>query len=180
MQKHYPNDSRIGNLAKLSQATLLKYGSLPKRVNASELFDELLDYFPFFIAREYLDLLFDDLTISQDQETLEKVDFLMNNYIDKPLSYNHIINYVSQQILLARYNFFIKNKINMALEILIEAQERISKLKIENLNSKIDNELKRFKKERIKWENLDISIKERIEKSEFQKYIQQGLEMKMV
>ena len=81
--------------------------------------------------------------------------------------------------MLARYQFFIKDDIEIAFEILNEAKEKILPYKLERFNSQLDHEFMSFKNERNKWEKADFSVKERIQKSEFQKYIQEALNIKL-
>ena len=81
--------------------------------------------------------------------------------------------------MLARYQFFIKDDIGSAYDILNKAREKISPYKIDRYNSFIETELLNFKNNQSKWEKADFSVKERIEKSEFSKYIQDALNTKI-
>ena len=181
LHEQHPDDKTITNYTNYSEARVLKFGNFNKRAKASMMFEELMKIWPdnFDIVKEYLDLLFEDYSISEDQETMEKIDFLMKKVIELPLSINSIRSFVSQQIMLARYQFFIKDDIGSAFEILNEAKEKISPFKIHRYNSQLEHELMNFKNERTKWEKADYSVKERIEKSEFKKYIQEALKTKI-
>ena len=119
----HPEDNSIKNLFKSAEATLYKFGNLHKRGKSALIFEELLEIYPFRIdiAEEYLELLFDDFVISEDDETIDKIDYLMKNNINKPLPMYSLHNFVTQQITLARYQFYIKNNIEESFEILIEA-----------------------------------------------------------
>ena len=182
INEEYPDHVLIKNFAYYAEARLLKFGNVVKRAKSVRLFDELVKTWPknFDIVKEYLEFLIEDFLISEDQETIEKIDFLMKEVIDLPLSFNSINSYVSQQIILARYKFFIKDDVDSAFEILIEAKEKILPYKIEHRNSQLENELNNLRTERDKWERVDFSLKERMEKSDFKKYIQEAIKTKIV
>ncbi len=181
IKEQYPDDTTIRNYANFSEARIFKYGNFTKRAKSVMLFEELMKIWPhdYDIIKEYLELLFEEFLLSEDKETMGKIDFLMKKIIDLPLSINSIYSYVSQQIMLARYQFFIEDDISSAFDILDKAIEKISPYKIERFNSQLEQELMNFKNERTKWEKADYSVKERIRKSEFQKYIQDALNIKL-
>lgn len=178
----HPDNKTIQIFANYAEVMILKYGNITKRAKSIMLFEELLKIWPenIGIIKEYLELLFEDYLISEDQETLEKIDSLMKKVNKFPLYYKSINTFISQQIMLARYQFFIKDDIEIAFEILNEAKEKILPYKLERFNSQLDHEFMSFKNERNKWEKADFSVKERIHKSEFQKYIQDALNTKLV
>ena len=128
LNEHYPNDKTINNFTRYSEARLLKFGNLHKRAKSALIFEELINIYPinYDIVKEYLELLFEDFLISEDQETIEKIYFLMNKVYNFPLIFNSIFTFVFQQIIFARYQFFIKDNITSAFEILNEAKEKIS------------------------------------------------------
>ncbi len=177
----YPDNNTILNFVNFAEAMILKFGNVTKRAKSVMLFEELTKIWPgnFGVTEEYLEFLFEDYMISEDQETLDKINTLMESVNKFPLFYNSIGNFVTQQIMLARYQFFIKDDIETAFVILNKAKEKISPYKIERFNSQLEHELMNFKNERTKWEKTDISVKERIQKSEFQKYIQEALNIKL-
>jgi hypothetical protein len=88
-----------------------------------------------------------------------------------------IFGFISQQIFLAKYNYYIKGDPSLALDILNDAKERITTYKLDNLVNELDAEIQVLERELTKWDNVDISVKERIMKSEFDKYIQQALKI---
>ena len=181
LKEQYPDDTTIRNYANFSEARLLKFGNFTKRAKSVILFEDLMKIWPnnYDIVKEYLELLFEEFLLSEDQETMEKIDFLIKKIIDLPLSINSIRTFVSQQIMLARYQFFIEDDISSAFDILDKAIEKVSPYKIERYNSQLEQELMNFRNERTKWEKADFSVKERIKKSEFQKYIQEALNTKL-
>ena len=181
LHDQYSDNKTITNYTKVADARLLKYGNFTKRAKSVLLFEELIKIWPYNFdnVKEYLELLFEDFLLSEDKETIEKIDLLMKKVIELPLSINSINSYVLQQLTLARYQFFIKDDIEIAFKILNDAKEKISPYKIERYNSQIENEIINFKHDRTKWEKADYSIKERIMKSEFQKYIQEALNTKL-
>lgn len=67
-----------------------------------------------------------------------------------------IFAFISKHIFLAKYSFYIKRDPRVALKILNDAKDRIKTFKLDN---------------------LDISVKERIKQSEFNKYVQQALSL---
>ena len=125
----YPDDKTIRIFVNFAEAMILKYGNVTKRAKSVMLFEELVKIWPkanvAYIIKEYLELLFEDFLISEDQETLEKIDSLMKRVDKFPLFLNSINTFVSQQIMLARYQFFIKDDVETAFEILNESKEKI-------------------------------------------------------
>ena len=179
ISNQHPDDKTIKNNSIFSEACVLKYGNLNKRAKSVTMFEDLIKSYPydFTYAMEYLELLFEDFMISQDTETVEKIDLLMKTIVNIPLTVNSIYSYVYQQIVLARYQFYVKNNISLSFEILTRAKDELSKFNIENINLKLDVELERMKSDRNLWDKFDLSIKERIEKSELKKYILDSLEL---
>jgi hypothetical protein len=78
---------------------------------------------------------------------------------------------------LAKYNYYIKGDPELALEILNKAKSRVEMYKLENLVQELETEIQLLEKEITKWDNLDISVRDRIRTSEFSKYIQQAMEI---
>lgn len=182
VRDNYPDDQIIKNYTNFYEACILKYGNLKKRAKADEIFENLIKIYPYawnFVS-EYLELLFEDYLVSEDEETINKIDSLITKIYDISLSITSIDSFVQQQIILSKYQFFIKNDIPEAIELLNKARVKIAPYKLRFLNSKIENNLESFKQEREKWDKIDITIKERIEKSEFNKYIQDALKMKII
>ena len=182
LQELYPDDIIIKNYSKYYQACIFKYGNYSKKAKAGVIFEELIKIYPYQarIVSEYLELLFEDYLASEDEETIDKIDSLITKIYDIPFIITSIDSYVRQQIILSNYQFYIKNDIPEAIELLTKAREKIVPYKLEFLNSKIDRNLDSFKQQSEKWANVDISIKERIERSEFNKYIQEAQKMNIL
>ena len=110
-------------------------------------------------------------------DTINQIDELMVKISKVPLRNNPqaIFGFISQQIFLAKYNYYIKGDPSIALDILNDAIDRINTYKLDNLVNELDAEIHSLEKEFTKWENLDISVKDRINNSQFSKYIQQAL-----
>ena len=178
--EQYPDDKTIKNMTKYSEARLLKYGNITKQAKAVLLFEELMKIYPnnVDIVKEYLELLFDDFLKSEDQDTIDKIDALMKKVFSFPLFFSSITNFVHQQIIIAQYQYFIKNDIESAFKIINDANEKILPLNIEHYSSQLEHELINFKNNRSIWEKADYSVKERILKSEIDKYIQDGLRVR--
>lgn len=182
LYEQYPDDQTIKNYTKFYQACMFKYGNFSKRAKAGEIFEYLIKFDPntWSFVVEYLELLFEDYIVSEELETLNKIDLLITKIYNIPLNINSIDSFVYQQILLSKYHYYIKNNINYAIELLNKAKNIILPYQLGFLNSKLDINLEMFKQEREKWDKIDFSVKERIEKSEFDKYIQDALKMKIL
>ena len=190
LHERYPDDETIKNFSNFYQACIYKYGNLKKRVKAGDIFEELIkiypntvsisQYFQWHFVSEYLEILFEDYLVSEDEETITKIDSLITKIYEIPLTFTSIDSFVHQQLILSKYQFYIKGKINEAIELVTKAKEKIAPFKLGNLNSKLDSNLESFKQDRTKWDQIDISIKERIKQSEFDKYIQEAQSIKLL
>jgi len=179
LSKTFADNKTIVNYTQFAMANLFKYGNLKKRGKAVAIFEELIDLYPNNISMllEFLELLFEDVIVSEDQETLDQIELLMEKVNQIPLLHNiqAIPSFISQQIILAKYQYYIKGDISGALQIFHDAKEQILTYKLDNLVTVLETEIRVLETEITKWKNIDISVKERIQKSEFNKYIQQAL-----
>jgi tetratricopeptide (TPR) repeat protein len=179
--KNHPDHSVIVNYTKYVQAVLLKYGNMKKKVEAIMILEELFSTYPtdISIALELIELLFEDAVQSGDPDTIIQIDDLMLKIGQAPLRNNPhaVFAYLSQQVFLAKYNYYIKGDPELALEILNKAKSRVEMYKLENLVQELETEIQLLEKEITKWDNLDISVRDRIRTSEFSKYIQQAMEI---
>ncbi|MHA2100053.1 MAG: tetratricopeptide repeat protein [Candidatus Kariarchaeaceae archaeon] len=176
-----PDNKMIDNFTTYCQALILKYGNIRKKGEAINMLEKLLEIYPTNLTMSYelLELLFEDILVSEDPETIIQIDKLMDNIKEMPLRNNPqaVFGFVSQQIFLAKYNYFIKGDPNFALKILNSALDRIRAYKLEFLEHRLETEIQNLEKELTKWEDVDVSIKDRIKNSGFQKYIQEALKI---
>ena len=178
MSKTHSDNKTIVNYTKYAQALILKHGNFKKKGRAVDNLEELLEEYPndIEISLNLLELLFEDVIQSEDQDTINQIDALMVKIGNVPLRNNPqaVFSFISQQIFLAKYDYFIKGDLSLALDILNDAKDRINTYKLDNLVNELDAEIRVLEREITKWEHLDISVKERIKTSEFNKYIQQA------
>ncbi|MHA2031186.1 MAG: tetratricopeptide repeat protein, partial [Candidatus Kariarchaeaceae archaeon] len=179
LNKTHSDNKTIENYTNYAQALILKHGNVRKRVNAIDILEELIELNTSNIGFKLnlLELLFEDALLSEDQDTINQIDELMVDIRKIPLRHNPqaIFEFISQQIFLAKYNYFIKGNPSLALNILNDAKDRIGIYKLYNLVNELDAEIEVLEREITKWDNLDISIRDRIKNSEFSKYIQQAM-----
>ena len=179
LSKTHSDIKTIFNYSKYAQALILKHGNIRKRGSAIDILEELIEFYPNNIEfpLNLLELLFEDALLSEDQETIDQIDELMEIVNRIPLRNNPqaIFNFISQQIFLAKYIFYIKSDVSVALNILHNATDHVRNFKLSNLEKIIDAEIQILEKDIRKWENVDSSIKERIKASEFNKYIEDAL-----
>ena len=121
----YPDDPTIKNYTNFYQACIFKFGNFNKKARAADTFEEVIKFYPhnWSFVSEYLELLFDDYLVSEDEETISKIDLLITKiYLlitkiyDIPLTITSIDSFVEQQIILSKYQFYIKKEINEAIE----------------------------------------------------------------
>jgi tetratricopeptide (TPR) repeat protein len=177
----HSDDKTIVNYTNYAHSLILKNGNIRKKANAIDILEELIEFYPnnIEISLDLLELLFEDVIQSEDQDTINQIDELMLNIHQIPLRNNPqaIFDFISQQIFLAKYNYYIKGNPSLALDILNNAKDRINTYKLDNLVNELDAEIQVLEREITKWDNLDISVRDRIKKSEFNKYIQQALKI---
>lgn len=177
-EKHADNKTMV-NYTDYAQALIFKHGNIIKKGKAIMTLQELIEIYPNNIefSLNLLELLFEDYLMSEDQDTIKEIDELMEKIGKVPLRNNPeaISSFLSQQIFLAKYIYYIKGDISVALNILHNTADHLKKFKLSNLEEKLNAETLILENELTKWENVDITIKERIKASEFNKYIQQAL-----
>lgn len=175
----YPNNKNMINFVELAHALILKHGNIRKKAKAIDILEEQSENYPLNIAISFrlLELLFEDAVLTGDQQTIKQIDVLIARISIIPLRNNPlaVFSYVSQKIMVAKYNYYIKGDISSAIEILNSTKIHIEKYKLSNLSSYIEKELGILEKEITKWDNVNISVKERIKKSKFNKYVQEAL-----
>ena len=177
IQRQNKENSLIKFNTRLSQALILKHGSFKKKGQAVDKFRQLLreDMFPIQhmeVSMHLLDLLFENVTISEDEDIIEEIDKLMEQISEFSLSenVNTTFFYISQQILLARYQFYIKNNGSKAIEILTAAKEHMHGYKFHIQKETIGKELELFSR----------TIKDQMDEfnfSQFRTYLQDALDL---
>lgn len=167
----------------LSKALLLKRGNLRKKGEAINILETLLKKYPNNQAMllNLLELLFEDANAFGDQDTFNQIEDLMNKIETLPLRDNPqaVIEYVSQQIIVAKYVYFIKGEVSNAVSILNTAKDTIKEYKLDYLYIKLTKEIE-FLEDNVKqWDRLLVSaadVTQRIKQAEFEKYIQDAIE----
>ena len=181
LSKTQSDNKTIANYTNYAQALILKNGNFKKKGKAAAFFEELIEFYPNDIefSLNLLELLFKDVIQSEDQDTIDQIDELMVKINKIPLRNNPraIFDFISQQIFLAKYNYYIKGDPSLALDILNDAKDRLNTYKLDNLVNDLDAEIHGLERELTKWEHLDVSIKYRIKASEFSKYIQEAMKI---
>ncbi|MHA2100483.1 MAG: tetratricopeptide repeat protein [Candidatus Kariarchaeaceae archaeon] len=171
----------IVNYTNYARSLLLKHGNVRKRARAIDILEEMIEEYPkrIDIALNLLELLFEDVVQSEDQDTLNQINELMGRISNVPLRNNPLalIDFISQQIFLAKFDYYIKGKPSQALDILNDAKNHVESYKFANLTHSIDKEIDELEKELTKWENIDMSVKERIKQSKFDKFIADALKI---
>jgi hypothetical protein len=174
LAESYPKDLTITRLTKLAKAELLKLGGIKDRVKAIILFEELLEVYPHSLAikMDLVELYFEDLSRDSTGETKKLIDSHLDEIQKSPFMKNPatISEYSSYQILVAKYVYYLEGNINKALNILYDLQKRAEKLGLKPVESNISKEIITLEGETQKWKDIDLSIRERIEKSNIQSY----------
>ena len=117
------------------------------------------------------------MVTTENEETLSQIEGIITNIKEHPLGNNPlaITSYVNIQTYVARYIFYIQGDAESALNKFKELKTLLQRYKIENLNKIVEDEIKSMKDTLATWKNLDLSLKERIEKSNLQDYLQNAL-----
>jgi tetratricopeptide (TPR) repeat protein len=178
---NHSDNTIIVNFTKYCLALILKQGNLKKKGQATLMLEELLEIYPHNLEMSYelLELLFEDVLISDEPETINQIDNVIENIGKMGLRNNPqaLIGFVSQQIFLAKYKYYIKGDPSSALNILNNAKKSILPYKLDLLIDRLDTALMELERQYSKWDNLDLSLKDRIKTSEFKKYIQEALKI---
>ncbi|MHA2279153.1 MAG: hypothetical protein ACXAC2_25520, partial [Candidatus Kariarchaeaceae archaeon] len=181
LSKTHSEDKTIVNYTNYAHAIIMKYGNFKKKGKAVDILEELLEEYPnkIDISLNLLELLFEDVLQSEDQDTINQIDELMDRIAKVPLRNNPqaVFGFISQQVFSAKYYYYIKGDPSLALKILNDAKDRVITYKLDNLVNELDAEIHGMENELKKWDNVETSVKDRIKKSEFAMYIQQALEI---
>ncbi|MFW9780483.1 MAG: tetratricopeptide repeat protein [Candidatus Heimdallarchaeota archaeon] len=176
-----PDDPTITNYMKYAEALVYKYGTLRTKSQALDILEELVELYPdeIEISLNLMELLFEDLSLSGDQETIDQIDRLMLKVGQIPLRKNprSIFSFISQQIIQAKYHYYLQGDVTRALDLLLNANRRLETYNLPHLMKTLDQEITDLEKERKKWESADLSLKERMKTSEFKQYLQEALLM---
>ena len=177
----HPEIKLIEYLIDRSEALLLNNGTFKNKAQAMELFEKLLKHDPdnYTILINLLDLLFENLLISYDKLILEQMEELIQKIETLAIRITHttVFHFLSREILIARYYYYLKGDVNRAVATLTEVKEQMNKLGQVRFQNIIDQELTRLYQEKSKWEALDIPLREKIETSEFQIYLKDALDL---
>lgn len=173
-----PKNSLISNFTNFAKAQLLKHGNMRKKGKAVELLEQLLEIYPRNqeMILNLLELLFEDANAFGDSETISQIDALMEKINNLPLrgKPQAVIEFVSQQIIIAKYTYYIKGDVTLAINILNTTKEDVSIYKLAHLITKIDQEISSLENNVKKWNKLLESaddVNNRIKQADFQKYI---------
>jgi hypothetical protein len=179
LSKSNPEDVTILHHTNYANSLILRHGNIRKKGKAIDLLEELVDLYPNNIGMSLnlLDLLFEDVLQSEDHDTIAQIDELMEGMSRIPMRNNpqSIYDYISKQVILAKYKYYIKSDPNSALEILNDAISIAIKSKLDNVINELQAEIQVFENELTKWEKVDRSYKDRVKASEFNKYIDEAL-----
>jgi tetratricopeptide (TPR) repeat protein len=173
------DDMNIKHFTSFANALILKKGNLRDKGRAMDILEELSElYSPELeISLHLVELLFDDFSLSGDEDIIRQIDALMFRFTKMPSlsSPNVIAEYTKYQILVGKYNFLVKRDPAKALEILRKAKNNLLKFKLDRLIKLIDVEIEDLEYELTQWDSLDQSVKKKIKTSEMRKYIKMAL-----
>lgn len=179
LSKTHSDNITVINYTNYVYSLILKHGNIRKKGKAIDILEELIKIYPndIGISLNLLELLFEDVIQSEDQDTIDQIDELMEKIskIPERTSLQAIFGFISQRIFLAKYNYYIKGDPSLALEILHAAKDQLITYKLDNLVKELRAEIQILETEFTKWDNIDISVKDRIKGSEFNKYIEEAL-----
>lgn len=179
LSRIHSDNKTIVNLTTFAKSLILKQGSIVKKGKAISILQKLIeeDSSNIFLSLELLEVLFEDAVLSDDEDTISQIDEIMLKLAKIPLRNNPqaIFGFISQQIIIAKFHYYIKGDLSLALEILNDTKDRMKVYQLHNLGKQIENEIDMLHGELTKWDHVDTSIRNRIKKSEFGKYITQAL-----
>ncbi|MHA1944840.1 MAG: hypothetical protein ACXAC6_01160 [Candidatus Hodarchaeales archaeon] len=169
------------NYTKYAHALVFKYGTIRTKSQALDILEELVEIYPKNIemALNLMELLFEEISLSGNQNTVLQIDALMQKVKEIPLRKNPqaIFSFISQQIIQAKYYYYLKGDVTRALDLLLSANNTLETYELAHLMEEVNQEITDLEKERKKWESADLSLKERIKDSEFKQYLQEALVM---
>ena len=181
LSKTHSDNKTIVNYTNLANSLIFRYGNVRKKANAMDILEELIEFYPndIEISLNLLELLFEDVIQSEDQDTINQIDELMVKISQIPLRNNPeaIFDFISKYVVLAKYNYYIKGDPSIALDILNDAKDRLQTFKLNNLVNELDAEIQILENEFTKWDDMDISVKDRIKASGFNKYIKEAMKI---
>ena len=169
------DDVRVKRRNSHAKAMLLSLGSLKQKAKAVEIYEELCEIYPYDASYklELIDLYWDDLKYDVDGESKKQIDQLLTQLesyanVQQNASDNR---QVSIQILLAKYDFYINQNKEKALDSLYAIQSKAHSIGQKLNKEKISKEIRALESD-LEWKSTDYSIKERLEKVKFKSYIE--------
>jgi tetratricopeptide (TPR) repeat protein len=172
-------DSTMHHFASYTDALILKKGNMKMKVKAMDILEELSDIYPnnFDISLHLIEVLFDDFSVSEEEDIIEQIDSLMERFTRMPsLSRPSLIaEYTKYQIIVAKYNFLMKRNPTKALELLNITKNYLLKFNLDRLIKLIDSEIEGMEKELTRWDSLDPLTKKQIKTSEMRNYIKKAM-----
>jgi tetratricopeptide (TPR) repeat protein len=174
-------DSLSMFLIRHDKALLLKHGSFKEKAQAIEIFKQLMEVeseslYHREVAIHLMDLLLENVMITEDERIVKEIETIMNRLGEYPLLRNPkaVFGYTSQQILSAKYTYYLKNNDVKALEILKHTMEQMKELQLKNLEQKIERELALLLQ---KTHYRGAYMKEPVDYAEFRDYLQEALDL---
>ena len=169
----------------LAGAIMNKHGSLLQKANSMNVLLQLKSFYPndISIKLHLLDLFFDELVIIEEKEqTILQINDLFkdlgkNKFRQSPET---IFDYVSQQMIIARYNYYIIGDQNHAFSIYNELITKLKEFNLTSLLDKVQQDMNKLEIDFDSWNKIlkkNTDISERIEKSKFKNYIDEGLSL---
>jgi tetratricopeptide (TPR) repeat protein len=175
IQKQHPQDELVENLALYAEALMLKTGIMRQRVRAVEILEELIPKFPnrSDMKTDLISLYWSDMEYDSTGEVKDRIDSLMDELVNLPTMEGDHINYQNYpvKILVAHYDYYIQGNPNGALQQLHTYADATKKSGFAHLNTLIGIEIKKMENELSKWQDIDMSVKQRATRSKFADYI---------
>ena len=172
----FSSNPTVVNYVKLSKALLDKHGRLSQKNNSYNVIKSMITRYPSNInlKLDLVELLIDEAKISDNEEIITEIDDLIES-IQKLGLYKiggSPTSFINIQILVARYQYYIKENVKEGISTLEQALELIEKFNLAFLNNKITNEIAKMTNEMKRFENQDVSdIKEKLSKQELRDYL---------
>lgn len=82
-----------------------------------------------------------------------------------------------QQIILAKYSYYLKGDIELALENLLTLKSKFSQFQLSQLSALIDQEIESMEAQTNKWSQLSLFFKEWLIQSKFSNYLEESLKL---
>ena len=167
------DDIRINRRNDHAKAILLSLGSLKQKAKGVEIYEDLIKIYPYYasLKLELIDLYWDDLKYDVDGESKKQIDQLLaqlESYAN--VQQNDPDNsQISIQILLAKYDFYINQNKDKAIDTLYVIQTKAHSDGKKLLEEKVTNEIKLLEND-LNWNSSKYTVKERIEN--FKSYIE--------